>query len=429
MPPTTSVSDHPSAPVRVLWRTLAIYAGAWTLTLAALVYWEFRSHHAALKHLMYLKAEMLYDNTRALQHWVGGHGGVYVEVPADYRSSPLLAKQPEHRVVTPGGRHLALVNTTVLMEGITDQSAAQRNARVRLTSQEPLNPDHQPAVWEHKGLEALAAGQLSWTELIDESEQQAYRFMRPMHLQENCLSCHRYAKTGAATGDVVGAISVHLDVSEDFAVHAKAERVMFLSYGAVWLVGLAGLTMTGRQWKGLLHALRQAATCDPLTGLWNRRELMRKLEHEMARSGRYGHPLAVIMLDIDHFKRVNDTHGHQAGDQVLKELAGFIQATVRDSDLVARYGGEEILVLCPETDGGVAGQLAERIRRHVEEATIVTSSARIQVTVSLGVAAYPELPTGTDLIQAADAAMYRAKQSGRNRVCAAAAPAGQLVDT
>ncbi|HSJ47715.1 MAG TPA: diguanylate cyclase, partial [Gammaproteobacteria bacterium] len=103
---------------------------------------------------------------------------------------------------------------------------------------------------------------------------------------------------------------------------------------------------------------------------------------------------------------------------------GLIQATVRGSDLVARYGGEEILVLCPETDGAVAGQLAERIRRHVEGATIVTPSARIQMTVSLGVAAYPELPTGTDLIQAADAAMYRAKQSGRNRVCSAAAPGG-----
>jgi diguanylate cyclase (GGDEF)-like protein len=419
MTPTSPLSEHPSTPVNVLWRTLALYAVAWTLTLAALVYWEFRSHHAALEDLMYLKAEILHDNTWALQHWVGGHGGVYVEVPADYRSSPLLAMQPEHRLVTPGGRHLALMNTTVLMEGITEQSAAQRNARVRLTSQEPLNPDHQPAEWEQKGLEALAAGQLSWTELIDESEQQAYRFMRPMHLQESCQDCHRY---DAAAGDMVGAISVDLDVSEDFAVHGKAERVMFLSYGAVWLVGLVGLTLTGRRWKGLLHALRQAATRDPLTGLWNRRELMHKLDHEMARCARYGHPLAVIMLDIDHFKRVNDTHGHQAGDQVLKELAVLIQAAVRDSDLVARYGGEEILVLCPETDGGVAGQLAERIRRQVEGATILTLSARIQVTVSLGVAAYPGLPTGTDLVQAADAAMYRAKQSGRNRVCTAAGP-------
>jgi diguanylate cyclase (GGDEF)-like protein len=400
--------------VNVLWRTLALYAGAWTLALAALVYWEFRSHHAALEHLMYLKAEMLFDNTWALQHWVGGHGGVYVEVPTEYQSDPLLAMQPEHRVVTPGGRHLALMNTTVLMEGIAQESAAQRHARVRLTSQQPLNPDHAPAEWEHRGLEALAAGQPSWTELIDESEQQAYRFMRPMHLQENCLSCHRYA---AAAGDMVGAISVQLDVNDDFAVHGKAERVMFLSYGAIWLVGLAALTMTGRRWKRLLHALRQAATCDPLSGLWNRRELMYKLDHEMARSERYGHPLAVIMMDIDHFKQVNDTHGHQAGDQVLKALASLIQVTVRDSDLVARYGGEEILVLCPETDGAVAGQLAERIRRQVEGAAIMAGSARLQVTVSLGVAAYPELPRGTDLIQAADAAMYRAKQTGRNRVC------------
>ena len=87
--------------MKVLWRILALYAGAWTLTLAALVCWEFRSHYAALEDLMYLKAEMLYDNTRALQSWVGGHGGVYVVVPADYQSSPLLAMQPEHRVVSP----------------------------------------------------------------------------------------------------------------------------------------------------------------------------------------------------------------------------------------------------------------------------------------------------------------------------------------
>jgi hypothetical protein len=184
-----------ATPSLLLWRTLALYAGAWLLTLAGLVYWEFRSHHAVLEDLMYLKAEMLHDNAWALQHWVGGHGGVYVEVPADYQPSPLLAMQPEHRVQTPSGRHLALVNTTVLMEGITDQSAAQRHARVRLTSQEPLNPDHVPAEWEHRGLEVLAAGQSSWSELIDGSEQQAYRFMRPMQLSSICR-CRRGRRGG-----------------------------------------------------------------------------------------------------------------------------------------------------------------------------------------------------------------------------------------
>jgi diguanylate cyclase (GGDEF)-like protein len=104
---------------------------------------------------------------------------------------------------------------------------------------------------------------------------------------------------------------------------------------------------------------------------------------------------------------------------VLRYLARLIQGVVRESDIVARYGGEEILVVCPETEAGVAWQLAERIRRQVAEATIEVPPSRIQVTVSLGVAAYPELPTGTDLIQAADVAMYRAKESGRNRVCAA----------
>jgi hypothetical protein len=133
-----------SAPLPVLWRTLTAFAVAWSLLLAGLLYWDFRSQHVTLESLIYLKAEMLHDNTRALQNWVGGHGGVYVQVPVDYRSSPFLASQPEHRLVTPGGRHLALVNTTVLMEGMAEEHTAPRNARVRLTSLEPLNPASQP---------------------------------------------------------------------------------------------------------------------------------------------------------------------------------------------------------------------------------------------------------------------------------------------
>lgn len=168
--------------------------------------------------------------------------------------------------------------------------------------------------------------------------------------------------------------------------------------------------------------LEQENITDPLLGVYNRRYLDRRLEQEVARARRYGLPLAVLLLDIDHFKRVNDGHGHLVGDQVLSYLGQLIRSSVREADVPARYGGEELLIIAPNIQLAAAGVLAERIRRHVETHTLVLTSQggqrlELQITVSLGVAGLtPTVTGGPALLARADAALYRAKQAGRNRV-------------
>ena len=167
------------------------------------------------------------------------------------------------------------------------------------------------------------------------------------------------------------------------------------------------------------RALKEASIRDPLTGLCNRREFDRRLRDELLRCERYRHPLSLLMLDLDHFKAINDSHGHPVGDKVLREVADIVKHALRASDEVARDGGEEFAVILPETANSGAQVLAERIRVAVADHTLaIDDQRRINVTLSIGLANFPG-DAGTDarLIVAADSALYAAKRAGRNRVC------------
>jgi diguanylate cyclase (GGDEF)-like protein/hemerythrin-like metal-binding protein len=162
-----------------------------------------------------------------------------------------------------------------------------------------------------------------------------------------------------------------------------------------------------------LHSLEEAATTDLLTSAWNRRHFEEAIEAETHRSDRYGHPLSLLMLDIDHFKRVNDTHGHAEGDRVLQQLADCVRSAIRLSDSLTRWGGEEFIVLMPNTGLSSATILAERIR----EAVATHDFGRVgQVTASIGLAEYVPADSREAWLERADQAMYSAKHGGRNRV-------------
>jgi diguanylate cyclase (GGDEF)-like protein len=170
------------------------------------------------------------------------------------------------------------------------------------------------------------------------------------------------------------------------------------------------------------HKLMELATIDDLTRLYNRRYFFERFNQELERAKRYQRPLSCIILDIDYFKRVNDTYGHLTGDQVLTDIARILQNNCRQSDLAGRYGGEELIVLLPETESAGAMIIAERIRERIEQHQSVGGKGEIiQVTVSLGVASLtgPELEKidqNERIIQYADDALLRAKKDGRNRI-------------
>jgi two-component system cell cycle response regulator len=171
----------------------------------------------------------------------------------------------------------------------------------------------------------------------------------------------------------------------------------------------------------LVEETRRLASTDPLTGLLNRRAFNQWMEHEGPRAHRYAHPLSLALLDIDHFKSVNDRHGHDAGDAVLVKVALVVRESLREADIVARWGGEEIVIALPDTDHDGALRACERVRAAIEAARITTpSGSTLAVTASIGVASLLKAEQMAALVARADAAMYRAKAGGRNRVVSGA---------
>ncbi len=169
-----------------------------------------------------------------------------------------------------------------------------------------------------------------------------------------------------------------------------------------------------------LAVLKQESITDALTGLRNRRYFDQRISEEVARSTRYKLPLTLMLIDVDHFKKVNDTYGHTVGDKVLQTLSKIIQNVVRDGDIVARYGGEEIVIITPNTTKEEAAILAERLREKVEQTkvtTIATTQEVVQVTISIGLCSLSPIITDKEaLLEESDQSLYLAKKHGRNRV-------------
>ena len=198
--------------------------------------------------------------------------------------------------------------------------------------------------------------------------------------------------------------------------------VFFLGACLVWLTSHLSLQTAVTVMQ--ISLLEQENISDPLTLVFNRRYLDRHLSEECARARRFNLPLSVLLLDIDHFKRINDTFGHPAGDQVLAAFAGLVKQQLREPDIVTRYGGEEFMVIATQTPRQGAVDLAERLRTTVESQrfslhNVAGGTAKISLTCSIGVASFGnEIDHAEKLILAADENMYRAKHQGRNRICA-----------
>jgi diguanylate cyclase (GGDEF)-like protein len=228
-----------------------------------------------------------------------------------------------------------------------------------------------------------------------------------------------------ASSVLVGAIAV---VALPQVVASLADGLLDEPFVAAQAVAAYAVIIAGLRFFADLHLvagaldrtaerMRALAHTDALTGLANRRQADLWLRREVERSQRYGHPFAVLMLDLDHFKRINDRFGHAAGDRVLADLGRALATMVRATDAVARWGGEEFLVLLPETDRDAGVELAEQVRTSIATATLGEGH---RLSVSVGVAAYRPPDRAEDVVARADAALYAAKAAGRDTVRAEA---------
>ena len=177
--------------------------------------------------------------------------------------------------------------------------------------------------------------------------------------------------------------------------------------------------LSGNNIENAYHEeIYRLTTIDGLTQVYNKRYFIETLEREIGRAHRYRRELSLIMFDIDHFKKINDTYGHLAGDHVLKQLASVIKARIRREDIMSRYGGEELAIILPEIDNYNAVQFAEKIRGIVEKAVFRFEDTDIPVTISIGCASMTtELQEPHEFVRVADGHLYTAKSQGRNRVC------------
>jgi diguanylate cyclase (GGDEF)-like protein/PAS domain S-box-containing protein len=214
-----------------------------------------------------------------------------------------------------------------------------------------------------------------------------------------------------AQGEALGIL--HFQATEENPTLVDSELSLKTTFA-----GQVGLSVANIR---LREALRTQSIKDPLTGLYNRRYLEETMERETRRAVRAEQGLGVLMLDLDHFKKFNDTHGHDAGDTVLRETASFLLKSVRAEDIVCRFGGEEFVVILPVADLKVTQARAERIRTRMRELTVMHQGQSLgMVTVSVGVAELPQHgASAKELLDAADAALYRAKREGRDRVAVA----------
>jgi diguanylate cyclase (GGDEF)-like protein len=246
-------------------------------------------------------------------------------------------------------------------------------------------------------------------EAIREAETQALAARRPQMVLVDGVSALAHPVLGGAdgTGPVDGLVSVAREGRE----FTNAERELF-----EYLAAQAAVSMENVE---LHEAVARESVTDELTGLFNRRRFDEALDTEVERARRFGGPMALVLLDIDDFKKFNDTYGHQQGDDVLREVARVLRETCREIDEPARYGGEELAVVLPGTDLDGAWLFAERVRRGIAalRMPLMLGAGDLRVTASLGVAALPESADDADeLLAAADAALYDAKRGGKDQV-------------
>lgn len=212
-----------------------------------------------------------------------------------------------------------------------------------------------------------------------------------------------------------------MDLGSTNGTYNDGERiqVMTLADGSKVQVGTATILQFRYQDQREMqfHALMQTfKTHDPMTEAYNKRAFLTEIEKEAGFAKRHNQPLSLVMFDLDHFKRVNDTYGHQAGDLVLRSVARKVAETIRKEDIFARYGGEEFALLLRNTDVEGAFIIAERVRRAIEELEVTHNGRRIPCTVSIGIAKLDNtISRPTELIEAADERLYAAKRKGRNR--------------
>ena len=364
------------------------------------------------------EASSYFDLIVKAREWNSNHSGVYVEKKPGVETNPYLRKLGvEPDVKCEDGRVMTLRNPSLMTKEISKLTLNEHGTTFHITSLQLVDPDNAPDRFEREALKKFEQGAEEAWEIDRSGGQAVFRLIKPLKIKPGCLSCHKKY----ALGDIRGGISINIPFGDiDNQLRTSRARILSLSILTLGIFMGTLYFMSSRLIKKLYAAqeqLREMSVTDELTGIHNRRFIMERLGEEFQKARRTNTPLAAIMLDLDHFKNINDTYGHPFGDVVLKTVAERVKGRLRAYDLFGRAGGEEFLILTPLTPLGDATVLAERIRDIIRSEKIGDGISEVTMTASLGVSVLTERDEDPDaLLGRADRALYKAKEQGRDRV-------------
>ena len=412
---------HHSADNKQIW-----YSFLLNMALVILLFFSsvfaglYLSNQRLIEQELQSRARAFFQSIVTTRSWNARHGGVYVEKVPGILSNPYL-KNPD--ITSTDGKTYTKKNPALMTREISEMAHGQGYFEFHITSTKPLNPGNAADARETQALMLFEQGRKEEFSKQSENGHTDFWYMAPLYTEQSCLQCH--AEQGYRLGDVRGGISVRFNIDQ---VQQHLNQVRWITIGLFVLSSAVLLVIVYRLIHSLMRKvtaaeqrLREIATTDGLTGLYNRRYLDDRLRNEIERAMRYRYPLSAIMFDIDLFKNINDTYGHDAGDKVLTTIARLAREGSREADIVGRYGGEEFVLVLPNTDGDAALAVAEKLRTAIMATPFcIGQETTINVTASFGVAELPHEEGGekfdySRLICAADDALYAAKNAGRNR--------------
>jgi diguanylate cyclase (GGDEF)-like protein len=383
----------------------------WTVFLAAMLRRELRLEGERITGIALSQARTLFHQIVDMRTWNTEQGGVYVAVTERTPPNPYLAV-PHRDLTTTSGTRLTLVNPAYMTRQLSDIVRRRHNIRLHLTSTRPLRPGNEPDSWEREALLAFEGGvQETYSFTAGEHGEPVFRYMAALAVEEPCLECHR--AQGYRVGEVRGGLSITYHAAVFDKTRADFRFKVLLASLALWLFGSALVVAVATAWRQksvMMQRLRELALADELTALNNRRGFLLLVEQQLQIARRSGHRGLLLFLDLDSMKAINDVHGHPAGDEALRRTADVLRATFRGSDILARAGGDEFMVFCPETGAEAEPAILASLEKNVAAAGAV-SAAPGELSLSVGAAEFdPARPVTLErLINEADARMYERK--------------------
>ncbi len=416
----TDQQNFPSHPF--IKKYLMIIGTIFCLTLLG-VFFGFNSRaNFLIKEQLLKQARAYTQEITLIREWIAEHGGVYVKKRPGMSENPYLKNISTLKttIVDEDQEVYILKNPAMATREISEMASEGSIFSFHLTSLKPINPKNSPDEFETNSLKDFQARNIKEAFHLETSgDGSVFRYIIPLPVKESCLQCHE--AQGYKVGDIRGGISVSIPAS-DIIAQIRTSKIYIVVFALSVLIALTLviLLISNQLFKELRNAeirLYEMATRDFLTGLLNRREGLRRFREEISKSRRNHQPLTAIILDIDHFKNINDTYGHLAGDKVLQHLPETLIPALRVYDIFCRYGGEEFLLILPNTPLREGVEIAERLRKKIEEYKfMIGNETTVTLTISLGVAQLTDNENENSLISHVDDALYGAKDKGRNCV-------------